>query len=832
MGNDSTAQRQADKVNYRVAIKREMRHQILSTLGGDPDRLDSNRCYKALAYTVRNQLISKWIQTQRSYYNENLKRVYYLSMEFLMGRLLNNALINSGISEPSRTALEELGFNLEEIEEKEMDAGLGNGGLGRLAACFLDSMATLRIPTFGYGILYEYGMFYQRLINGYQVENPDNWLRYGCPWKIERADQFYIVKFGGWVNSCRDERNRWRYTWQEEESVLATPCDILVPGYGNDFVINLRLWAARSSREFNLDFFHKGDYFEAMEEKVKSENISKVLYPSEDVQEGRELRFKQEYFMVSATFQDIIRRYKKSNTTFEKFPELVAVHLNDTHPAIAIAELMRLLLDEEGLDWEVAWEICVKTFGYTNHTIMPEALETWPVDMIKAILPRHLEIIYEINHRFLAKVALLYPNDVNRLRRMSLIEENHEKRVRMAHLAIVGSHSINGVSQVHTRILQQKVFKDFYEMLPERFNNKTNGISPRRWLLQANPLLSELISEKIGSKWITDLDRLQDLMPLADNPDFRERWREVKQRNKKRLAHLIQNLTQIDVNINTLFDVHVKRIHEYKRQILNILHVITLFNRLQTIALPDAPPRTVILSGKAAPGYWMAKLIIKLINSVAERINCTPNISDSLRIVFVPNYCVSNAEKIIPGAELSQQISTAGTEASGTGNMKFALNGALTIGTLDGANIEIMEAVGRENIFIFGLDTAGVSQVQASNYNPRDYYDGDDELRLALDQISGGFFSPGQPGLFKPIIDSLLGTDWFLVLADFRSYMQCQEEVGRIYLDQEDWTRRCIANVAHIGKFSSDNTVQQYCHDIWKVESLKNNNLPDSLANP
>jgi starch phosphorylase len=832
MSNDSPAQHQADKVNYRVAIKREMRHQILSTLGGDPDRLDNNRCYKALAYTVRNQLISKWIQTQRSYYTEDIKRVYYLSMEFLLGRLLTNTLINSGINEPSKIALEELGFNLEEIEEREMDAGLGNGGLGRLAACFLDSMATLRIPTFGYGILYEYGMFYQRLVNGYQVENPDNWLRYGCPWKIERSDQFYIVKFGGWVDSCRDEGNRWRYTWQEEESVLATPCDILLPGYGNDFVINLRLWAAKSSREFNLDFFHKGNYFEAMEEKVKSENISKVLYPSEDVQEGRELRFKQEYFMVSATFQDIIRRYKKSYNTFEKFPELVAVQLNDTHPAIAIAEFMRLLLDEEGLDWEFAWELCVKTFGYTNHTIMPEALETWPVEMMRTILPRHLEIIYEINHRFLEKVALIYPDDINRLQRMSLIEENHEKRVRMAHLAIVGSHSINGVSQVHTRILQQKVFKDFYEMLPERFNNKTNGISPRRWLLQANPPLSELISENIGSEWITDLDRLQDLMPLADNPDFRERWREVKQRNKKRLARLIHNLTQIDVNINTLFDVHVKRIHEYKRQILNVLHVITLFNRLQTMPLPDAPPRTVFLSGKAAPGYWMAKLIIKLINSVAERINFDKNISDFLRIVFVPNYCVSMAEKIIPGAELSQQISTAGTEASGTGNMKFALNGALTIGTMDGANIEIMEAVGKENIFIFGLDTAGVSQVQASNYNPRDYYYGDDELRLALDQISGGFFSPGQPELFRPIIDSLLGTDWFLVLADFRSYMQCQEEVGRIYLDQEDWTRRCILNVAHIGKFSSDHTIQQYSQEIWRVGSLKNNSLSDSLANP
>jgi starch phosphorylase len=510
----------------------------------------------------------------------------------------------------------------------------------------------------------------------------------------------------------------------------------------------------------------------------------------------------------------------------------VAVQLNDTHPAIAIAEFMRLLLDEEGLDWEFAWELCVKTFGYTNHTIMPEALETWPVEMMRTILPRHLEIIYEINHRFLEKVALIYPDDINRLQRMSLIEENHEKRVRMAHLAIVGSHSINGVSQVHTRILQQKVFKDFYEMLPERFNNKTNGISPRRWLLQANPPLSELISENIGSEWITDLDRLQDLMPLADNPDFRERWREVKQRNKKRLARLIHNLTQIDVNINTLFDVHVKRIHEYKRQILNVLHVITLFNRLQTMPLPDAPPRTVFLSGKAAPGYWMAKLIIKLINSVAERINFDKNISDFLRIVFVPNYCVSMAEKIIPGAELSQQISTAGTEASGTGNMKFALNGALTIGTMDGANIEIMEAVGKENIFIFGLDTAGVSQVQASNYNPRDYYYGDDELRLALDQISGGFFSPGQPELFRPIIDSLLGTDWFLVLADFRSYMQCQEEVGRIYLDQEDWTRRCILNVAHIGKFSSDHTIQQYSQEIWRVGSLKNNSLSDSLANP
>ncbi|MEW6263410.1 MAG: glycogen/starch/alpha-glucan phosphorylase [Thermodesulfobacteriota bacterium] len=802
-------------------IKKDIRHHLLSNLGADPYRADAFRTFKALAFTVRDHLIRRWVQTQRSYYDENAKRVYYLSLEFLLGRLLSNCLMNLKLYDRARAALVELGFNWEDIEEQEVDAGLGNGGLGRLAACFLDSIATLALPGYGYGILYDYGMFHQKIVDGRQIEQPEKWLRYGNPWEVDRPEYLYLVRFGGRVEAYVDDKGRLQHNWVDTDDVMAMPCDVMIPGYGNDNVINLRLWSAKSTHDFNLEYFQKGNYIQAVEDKAISENISKVLYPSEEVIEGRTLRLKQEYFFVAATFQDIVRRFKKRGRSWQYFPDLVAVQLNDTHPTLAIPELMRILVDEEEVGWEDAWEICVKTFGYTNHTVMPEALETWPVDLVERVLPRHLEIIYEINRRFLDDVTARYPGDLERLRRMSLIQETPERRVRMANLAVIGSHSVNGVSAVHTGIIKTDVFKDFYDLYPERFNNKTNGVTPRRWLLQANPGLAGLINGRIGQDWIVELDRLRDLIPLAQDPMFRAKWWDVKFQNKKRLAQYILEKGGPSLNLNTLFDVHVKRMHEYKRQLLNVLHVITMYNRLRD-GRGDITPRTVIFGGKAAPGYKMAKLIIKLINAVAEKINRDEAVDDRLKVAFVPNYSVTGAEIVIPGAELSEQISTAGTEASGTGNMKFSLNGALTVGTLDGANIEIMEAVGRENIFIFGLTTAEVNELRARGYNSWDYYHGDEELKRALNQIAGGDFSPDQSDLFQPIVDSLLSWgDRFLVLADYRAYIRAQEEIGRAYLDQENWTRRSILNVANMGRFSTDWVIRQYAEEIWKVKSIK-----------
>ncbi|MEW5722290.1 MAG: glycogen/starch/alpha-glucan phosphorylase [Thermodesulfobacteriota bacterium] len=801
-----------------AVMKEDIRRHLMSNLGTDPDRADSYRVFKATAYAVRDQLVKRWIETQRSYYDEHAKRVYYLSLEFLLGRLLSNCLINLGLEETCVEALKELGFSLEEVAEQEVDAGLGNGGLGRLAACFMDSIATLGMPAYGYGILYDYGMFIQDIVDGFQVEKPDNWLRQGNPWEIDRPDYLYTVEFGGWVEPYTDEGGRLRHRWHAAEKVQAMPCDILVPGYGTHNVINLRLWSAKATRDFNLEYFQKGDYVEAIEEKARSENISKVLYPSEEVRAGRRLRLKQEYFFVSATFQDIMRRFKKRHPDFSVFPDRVAIQLNDTHPAVAIPELMRLLVDQEQLGWEQAWDICQKSFGYTNHTVMPEALETWPVEIMGSVLPRHLEIIFEINRRFLEDVSARWPGDVERLRRMSIIQETPEKRVRMAHLAIVGSHSVNGVAAVHTEILKARVFPDFLEMFPGRFNNKTNGITPRRWLLQANPRLAELITEKVGPAWAADLTRLNELAPLADDPEFRARFRGIKRENKRRLAEYIGRECGLELDLDSIFDVQVKRLHEYKRQLLNLLHVVALYNRMKNGRPADFTPRSVIFGGKAAPGYHMAKLIIKLINSVAAKVNTDEALEGRLKVVFVPNYCVSSAEIIIPGADLSEQISTAGTEASGTGNMKFALNGALTIGTLDGANIEIADAVGRENIFIFGLDADQAVRLQAGGYEPLSYYREDGTLKTVLDQISSGLFCPEKPDLFKPITDSLLhGGDRFLVLADFRDYLRCQEEAARVFLDQEEWARRAVLNVARMDRFSTDRTIQQYADEIWRV---------------
>ena len=808
--------------NKKTQESDELKATVIShiehDLGRDPAYAGSFDHYLAMSYALRDKLMERWVKTQRSYYNRDVKRVYYLSLEFLIGRTLGNTMINLGMEDECTKAMEGLGHRMESVREAEWDAGLGNGGLGRLAACFLDSMATLGIPAYGYGIRYEYGIFYQRIKNGCQVESPDNWLRYGNPWEIIRPNHLFPVQFGGRVNQYTDSKGKLRNEWVNTEDVMAMACDTPIPGYRNDNVINMRLWIAKASRAFDLNFFNSGNYIQAVEEKEKTECISKVLYPADHIMEGRLLRLKQQYFFVSATFQDIIRRYEKDGAPFDNLPNKVAVQLNDTHPAIAIPEFMRILIDLEGLPWEKAWEISVATFAYTNHTVMPEALEKWPVSMFENLLPRHLQIIYEINRRFLEDVWRRFPGDVEKLRNMSLIDEGHEKMIRMANLAIVGSHSINGVSALHSEILKNHLFRDFYEMYPERFNNKTNGITPRRWLKKANQPLSDLITENIGEGWITNLDELKKIAPLAEDRAFRERWIEVKRANKKRLAAYIKNKNDISVDPDSMFDIQIKRMHEYKRQLLNVLHVVTLYNRILCGKGAEIAPRTVIFAGKAAPAYWMAKLIIKLIHAVADVVNNSKDAGNKLKVVFLSNYNVSLAEKIIPSADLSEQISTAGTEASGTGNMKLSLNGALTIGTLDGANVEIMEEVGKENIFIFGHTSDEITNLRNSGYNPYNYYEKNQELKAVLDMIGGGYFSPENKDLFKPIVDSLLHHDTYLLLADYESYISCQEKVGELYKDRDEWAKKSILNVANMGKFSSDRTIREYAREIWGIE--------------
>ncbi len=801
-------------------LEKSILRHVLSSLGRDPERADRRDIYRATSLALRDLLIQRWISTQKELYTKGGKRVYYLSLEFLVGRFLSNALANLGLTDRCRRALVEFGFDLDEIAEQEGEAALGNGGLGRLAACFMDSMATLGLAGYGYGIRYEYGLFYQKLIDGFQVEQPDNWLRFGTPWEIERQQVFLPVRFYGRVEHYTDEHGRFQTRWLDTDEVMAMPCDLLVPGFNNDIVLNIRLWTAKASRELDLADFNRGDYIAAMEEKVRSETISKVLYPSDDIREGQELRLKQQYFFVAATFQDILRRYRKSGRPFDELPDAVAVQLNDTHPAIAIPELMRLLVDEEGLGWERAWDITVRTFGYTNHTLMPEALETWPVEMLGRVLPRHLEIIYEINRRFLTQVALQYPGDTEKLRRMSLIEEEPVKRVRMAHLAIVGSHRVNGVAALHSRLLRERLFPDFDAFFPGRFINITNGVTPRRWLAGCNPALADLITEAIGSGWETDLDRLRDLEPLAEDAAFRERWRQVKLANKERLAHLIhcRNDLQVDPHA-TLFDVQVKRIHEYKRQLLNVLHVITLYHRLLSDSSYDPAPRTVIFAGKAAPSYLQAKRIIRLINGVASVVNQDDRTRDRLKVVFLANYCVTLAETIVPAADLSEQISTAGTEASGTGNMKMALNGALTIGTLDGANIEICEAVGRDNFFVFGADIDAVDEVRRDPDRwPLAICERNPEIRRTIDAIDQGLFSGGDRELFRPLVESLLRPDDpYLVVADLEDYLRVQDEVSVAWRDQEAWTKKSILTVARMGRFSSDRAVAEYAAKVWDI---------------
>ncbi|PPC85583.1 MAG: glycogen phosphorylase [Methylotenera sp.] len=780
--------------------------------------------YHTAAYTVRDHVVERWVRTSESYYDQDPKRVYYLSLEFLIGRMLTNAALNLGMKDELSDGLGALGRTMEAAAEMENDAALGNGGLGRLAACFLDSMATMDIPAAGYGIRYEYGMFKQSIEHGQQMENPDNWLRYGNVWEFQRPEATYDIKFYGHVVPVQHEHGV-KYHWCNAHHVVAMAYDIPVPGYDTDTVNNLRLWSAKATRDFDLRQFNDGNYEQSVEERTDSETISKVLYPNDASASGRELRLKQQYFFVSASIQDILRRFTstrevKTEKDWAELPNKIAIQLNDTHPAIGVAEMMYQLVDVHGLAWNFAWSLVIKIFAYTNHTLMPEALETWSVDLFRSLLPRHLEIIYEINQQFVTMVNHLFPGDTDLIRRVSIIDETHGRRVRMAHLAVVGSHTVNGVAALHSELLKTTLFADFNKIYPNKLTNVTNGITPRRWLNQANPELTKLIAQAIGTGFQKDLTQLVKLTPLADDKDFRKAFRAVKHANKLRLAHKIERLTGVKLNPDSLFDVQIKRIHEYKRQLLNVLHVITLYNRIRH-GEKNLTPRTVIFGGKAAPGYWMAKLIIRLINDVANIVNNDPAVGDKLKIVFYPNYEVSAAEILFPGSDLSEQISTAGTEASGTGNMKMALNGALTIGTLDGANVEIKEEVGDDNIFIFGLTTPQVAETKANGYNPRDYYNQNSALKEVLDMIGNGFFSLEEPSRYKAIVDNLLNNDNYLLLADYASYIACQDEVSAIYQNQEEWSRRAVLNVARMAKFSSDRTIGEYAKNIWQVESLK-----------
>lgn len=803
----------------QLSFEQSLSNHIMYTEGKLAKTATGRDWYEASAHSVRDHLIEKLSQTIDNNYAQDPKRVYYLSLEFLIGRTLSNAALNLGVQQELREGLQALGQDMENIEEMETDAALGNGGLGRLAACFLDSMASLNLPGMGYGIRYEYGMFNQRIENNQQIEYPDNWLRYGNPWEFQRPERLYPVKFMGNVVNFSTGKGNLECHWVDIETVMAMAYDVPIPGYATDTVNTLRLWAAKAPREFDLDSFNAGDYIGAVQEKEIIESLSKVLYPNDSSAMGKELRLKQEYFFVSASIQDILHRFLSSHSDLALLPEKVAIQLNDTHPAIAVAELMYQLLDVHHVKWDKAWEIVTHVFSYTNHTLMPEALETWAIDKFERVLPRHLQIIYDINHQFMEQVNQHFPGDADLLRRVSIIDEGSGRRVRMAYLAIVGSHTVNGVAAIHSGLLKTTLFADFNRIFPEKFINITNGITPRRWLNQANPRLAELIASRIGDGFVQDLAQLQQLVPHAEDAEFRKQFRAVKQANKVRLAQIIQQKIGVVVDPNSLFDVQIKRIHEYKRQLLNVLHVITLYNRIRSGQTQGVTPRTVIFAGKAAPGYKTAKLIIRLINDVASIVNNDPAVGNLLKVVFYPNYDVSSAEKIFPASDLSEQISTAGTEASGTGNMKMALNGALTIGTLDGANIEISEEVGADNIFIFGLTTPEVTGLRARGYNPSVHYDNNAELRQVLEMIGFGFFSVEEPDRYRVLYDNLTKYgDHYMLQADYASYIATQEQVGALYRDQEEWTRRAILNVARMGKFSSDRTIREYADKVWKVK--------------
>ena len=783
-------------------------------------------CFKAAAYAVRDRIMERWNDTQQAYRASKAKRVCYLSLEFLLGRALGNNLLNLGLTGPLGDALQEFGYDLEELQQQEADAGLGNGGLGRLAACFLDSLATQRLPAVGYGIRYEWGIFEQRIDRGSQVERPDPWLRRGFPWEIVRPEYEYAVGFGGSVTSAPDEQSEGdelRFTWQPAETVLALAHDVPVVGHGNDTVNTLRLWSAQADQEFDLRHFNRGDYVAAVEQRIHSQSISSVLYPKDDIPPGRELRLRQEYFFVAATLQDILRRHRDEGGTLAELPDRVALQLNDTHPALAVPELMRLLMDREGLGWAQAWDLCQRTCAYTNHTVLPEALEVWPVDLLGRLLPRHLQIIYEINRRYLDGLRAHAAGDDRLLRRMSIIQEEPFKAVRMAHLAIVGSHMVNGVSALHTELLRQRLFRDFVGLWPERFCNKTNGITPRRWLALCNPGLAALLDEHVGAGWITDLDRLEALRPMAADPALRQRFGSIKRGNKERLGSWLAGNLGLSVDPDALFEVHAKRIHEYKRQLLCVLHVLHRYLRLKAGQDTDRPPRLVLFAGKAAPGYAVAKRIIELVHAAAALVNGDSDLGGRLQVGFLPNYGVSLAERLIPAADLSVQISTAGLEASGTGNMKFSLNGALTIGTLDGANIEIRDAVGPDNMFIFGHTAEQLEGLRQQGYHPGHLVEANPELAAVLELLgSPALVSTQHPDdHFRPLLDRLLHWgDRYFLLADFASYLQSQRDADSLYSTPDAWSGRCILNVAGMGRFSSDRTIREYAEEIWGLQPV------------
>ena len=803
------------------AFKRALVDNLYYTRGQAAHTASPEDIYVALAYTVRDYLMERWQKTSNATFKTGAKFVYYLSAEYLPGRQITKNLMYTETEELARQALVEFGFDLDELIELEPEPALGNGGLGRLAACFLDSLTTLDVPCVAYGIHYEYGIFRQSFKSGWQVESPDEWLNYGNPWEYSLPDKSLEVGFGGHTQHTVDEQGEHHVEWIPGETVLGEPCHMLMPGYKTGMINLLRLWRARASKDFDFQLFDVGDYARAAEQKIYSENITKVLYPNDTTPQGRELRLKQEYFFASCSIQDIIRRFLTFNDDWQQFPEKVVIQLNDTHPVVAIPELMRLLLDQYEQSWDTAWSIAKQVFAYTCHTLLPEALEKWPVRLFERLLPRHQEIIYEINRRFLEEARAKFPHDPQRVGRMSIIEEGPERLVRMAYLASVTSFSINGVAELHTQLLKEHVLRDFYELWPEKFNNKTNGVTPRRFVRLANPRLANLITDTTGDGWLTDLEQLSALEPYADQAEFRQAWSAAKQQNKADLAAYIQKRSGLVVDPNSMFDVMVKRLHEYKRQMLKALHIITLYNRLKTDPRLDVFPRTFIFAAKAAPGYHQAKLIIKLINSVAEVVNKDPDLRSRLKVAFLPNFNVTLGEKIYPAADLSEQISLAGKEASGTGNMKFALNGALTIGTLDGANVEIRQRVGAENFFLFGLTAEQVFDLKASGYNPLDAYHRHPELKAAIDRIDAGDFANGDTGMFKPLVDSLLYHDEYLLLADYPAYIQCQDEVDRAYRDTQAWTRMAILNAARCGFFSSDRSIRQYCEEIWKVAPLK-----------
>lgn len=801
-------------------LKRAILDNLFFLQGKFPEIATQNDWYMAVAYTVRDRLLHRWISTAQNNLKhlQSRRMVAYLSAEYLLGpHLLNNA-INMGIRENLAIAIRELGLDFDKIIREEEEPGLGNGGLGRLAACFMDSLSTLEIPAFGYGIRYEFGIFDQTIKDGWQVELTDKWLHYGNPWEIARPEATRTVKLGGRTEHRVDDKGNYKVEWVPERVINGVPYDTPIPGYKNNTANTLRLWKAEAPETFDFAAFNVGDYFGAVHQKMVSENISKVLYPNDEQVKGRILRLEQQYFFVSCSLQDIIRLLGLEGRTIHQLHEVVAVQLNDTHPSIAVAELMRLLIDDHNLPWDESWNICLKVFSYTNHTLMPEALEKWSLDLFKSLLPRHLEIIFEINRRFLEEIGAKYPNDGDLLRRVSLIDESGPKYVRMAHLACVGSHAINGVAALHSELLKKDVLADFYKLYPDRFFNVTNGVTPRRWMLLSNPRLSKLVTEKIGDGWVKDLDQLRGIEKYVNDAGFCDAWKAVKQDAKREFATEILARQNVLIDPTSLFDVQVKRIHEYKRQHLNVLHIITLYNRLKNNPNTSVVPRTFLFGGKAAPGYFMAKRIIKLINSVAEVVNNDPVTKDILRVVFLPDFRVSLGQQVYPTADLSEQISTAGKEASGTGNMKFSLNGALTIGTLDGANVEIRECVGDENFFLFGLTTDQVYELRARGYNPRHYYEHDPELKDVLDSISSGVFSRGDRELFAPFVDNLLYSDPYLLLADYRSYVDCQGRVDVAWRDSAHWTKMSILNSARCTMFSSDRSIKEYCDNIWHTK--------------